>query len=308
MRPGLRPLEEPGRHEPVLDLLDRDGEQPLGVLGIRGDRVGAPVADAVDLGADAQVLARLVALPLPAGLDKVAGVLSVENLFEAQAGGVAEFDRGGGASERLGQTFGFAGEFEAEVLQAAGDVQGPGLVAEVAFEFAQDGGDGEAREFGAVAGLEAVDGFDQADGGDLEQVVEGFVGVAVAAGEPPREREVTLDQLVTDERIAGRLIPGSNRSSYAAPAEPGACPDRRRCGGGGAVGTGRVVKAEPRSGRVTEVSLATGLSPVRATSSRDHVRHVSRRGRHRVDAPNAIRTLGPWGRTPSARSGSRFES
>ena len=139
-----------------------------------------------------------------AGAVGVAGGLAVEDLLEAEAGGVAELCGGGGASERLGEAFGLAREFEAEVLQAAWDVQRPGLVAEVAFELAQDGGDGEARELGAVAGFEAVDRFDQADRGDLDEVVERFVAVAVAAGQAPRERQVTLDQLVTQPRITRR--------------------------------------------------------------------------------------------------------
>ena len=41
----------------------------VGPARVGGQRVGAPVVEAVDDEADAQVLARLVALPLPAGLD-----------------------------------------------------------------------------------------------------------------------------------------------------------------------------------------------------------------------------------------------
>jgi hypothetical protein len=69
-RPGLRVTHEPGRDDALLDELGRDADEPVGPSGIRRERVGAPVVHAVDHEADAQVLAGLVAGPLPAGLDE----------------------------------------------------------------------------------------------------------------------------------------------------------------------------------------------------------------------------------------------
>ena len=58
------------RHLALLDALDGDRDEVPRVVGVGGDRVGAPVADAVDLGADPQVLAGLVAGPRGARLDR----------------------------------------------------------------------------------------------------------------------------------------------------------------------------------------------------------------------------------------------
>src|SRR3954447_10200556 len=54
----------------LLDELGRDADQAVRPAGVGGQRVGAPVVHAVDDEADAQVLARLVPGPLPAGLDE----------------------------------------------------------------------------------------------------------------------------------------------------------------------------------------------------------------------------------------------
>ena len=68
--PGCAWRDEVRRDHALVDELGRDAMQPVGAPGVRGQRVGAPVADAVDHDADAQVLAGLVAGPLPAGLDQ----------------------------------------------------------------------------------------------------------------------------------------------------------------------------------------------------------------------------------------------
>src|SRR4051794_14771702 len=69
-RAGLELLVEVGRDGAVLHELRRDGDHPVLAVGIRGQRVGAPVQAAVDDHADAEVLPGLVALPLEAGLDR----------------------------------------------------------------------------------------------------------------------------------------------------------------------------------------------------------------------------------------------
>jgi hypothetical protein len=50
----------------------------------------------------------------------------------------------------------------------------------VAFDFPDDGGHGVGGEVVAVFGVEPVDGFDQADGGDLDQVVQRFAAAVEA--------------------------------------------------------------------------------------------------------------------------------
>ena len=66
----LRLAHEPRRDDALLDELGRDADEAVRAPGVRGQRVGAPVVHAVDHEADAQVLAGLVAGPLPAGLDE----------------------------------------------------------------------------------------------------------------------------------------------------------------------------------------------------------------------------------------------
>jgi hypothetical protein len=65
-RPGLRLPREIRRHLSAVDVLDGDRHQPLGMIGVGCERVRAPVADAVDLDADPQVLAGTVTLPAEA--------------------------------------------------------------------------------------------------------------------------------------------------------------------------------------------------------------------------------------------------
>ena len=69
-RAGLELAVDVGRDLALLDELRRDREEAIGAAGVGGDRVGAPVADAVDVETDAQVLAGLVAGPGVAGADQ----------------------------------------------------------------------------------------------------------------------------------------------------------------------------------------------------------------------------------------------
>ena len=72
-------------------------------------------------------------------------------------------------------------------------------------------GNGEARERGAGVRVVAVDGVEQADRGDLDEVVHGLGGVPVAMGEAADERQVTLGERVAQRRIAARLIAAKQR-------------------------------------------------------------------------------------------------
>ena len=83
---------------------------------------------------------------------------------------------------------------EAELLQVARRAHVPGGVAEVAAQLAEDRRDGVGGEREAAVGVPAVDGLDEADGGDLDQVVERLGRAAVAQREGAGERHVALDQ------------------------------------------------------------------------------------------------------------------
>ena len=89
------------------------------------------------------------------------------------------------------------------VVQAARHAHRPDAVAEVALQLAEDRRRGEGRERRAALGVEAVDRVDQAEAGDLDQVVGRLAGAAVAHCQPLREGQVAAHQLLADLRIAG---------------------------------------------------------------------------------------------------------
>src|SRR3990170_2373692 len=64
----------------------------------------------------------------------------------------------------------------------------------MALELAEDGRDGEARERRLARGIEAVERLQQAERGDLDQVVERLAAALVAPGEVARQREVAPDR------------------------------------------------------------------------------------------------------------------
>ena len=84
------PVHEVVADLPVRDGLHGDGEAAVGPAEHRGDRVGAPLADAVDVDADADVLPGGVRQPVAAGADddarRVPG-LAVHGLDPAAQGG-----------------------------------------------------------------------------------------------------------------------------------------------------------------------------------------------------------------------------
>jgi hypothetical protein len=59
-----------------------------------------------------------------------------------------------------------------QLMESARHPDGVGPVPEVAQDLAADGRDREGQEVAAALGVEAVDGLDQAEGGDLLEVVE----------------------------------------------------------------------------------------------------------------------------------------
>jgi hypothetical protein len=71
----------------------------------------------------------------------------------------------------------------------------------VALELAEDGRDGEAREGGLARRVEAVDRLQQAQRGDLDEVVERLAAALVAPRELASEWQEALH-----ERVAGRRV------------------------------------------------------------------------------------------------------
>ena len=87
-------------------------------------------------------------------------------------------------------------------MEAARHPHGPDAVAEVALQFAEDGGGGEGGEGGAADRVEAVDRVDQAEVRHLQQVVEGLAGAAVAQRQVFGEGEIAADQLLAGGGVA----------------------------------------------------------------------------------------------------------
>ena len=97
-------------------------------------------------------------------------------------------------------------EAHVQLLHAAGHPHRPALVAEVALELADDGGRGEGGELQAPVRVEAVDRAQQAQRGDLLEVVERHAPVGEAAGEVEREPQVGRHELVADGQVTGPVV------------------------------------------------------------------------------------------------------
>ncbi len=93
-------------------------------------------------------------------------------------------------------------EREAELLQVARRAHVPGRVAEVAAQLAEDRRDRVGREREPALRVPAVHRLDQADRGDLDEVIERLARSPVAQGERAGERHVALDQLLAGPLVA----------------------------------------------------------------------------------------------------------
>ena len=106
----------------------------------------------------------------------------------------------------------------------------------------------------AAAGLEPVDGLDQAERGDLDQVVHGLAAVAVAGRLAPGQRQAVLDDLVPDRpprRIVG--------------VQPGQCGQGGSTAATGSVGSGGVSRTATgvRSESVMVIAISACRRPAR---------------------------------------------
>src|SRR3954452_23681541 len=130
-----------------------------------------------------------------------------EHVLDAGVDGLGELADGGGAPELCGQRFGGRVEAQRALLDVAGNPNRPAVVAEVAFELAEDGGDGEAGEGGSARCVEALDRLQQPERGYLVQVVE-IGSSAIAAGEVTGERQVASEHGIPAAGIAASAIAG----------------------------------------------------------------------------------------------------
>jgi hypothetical protein len=82
------------------------------------------------------------------------------------------------------------------VFDAAGHVDRPPVVSEVLAYLAHHGRHGERHEFGAVVGVEAVDGADEADACCLDEIVMWLAAAAVSPRNVVRQRQTAFDDCV----------------------------------------------------------------------------------------------------------------
>ena len=87
-----------------------------------------------------------------------------------------------------------------ELLEVARHADGPAVVAEVALELSEDGGDGKARERESAPGVEALDRLEEAERGDLLEIV-GVGAAVIAASEVVGEGKKAGDECVACRRI-----------------------------------------------------------------------------------------------------------
>src|SRR4051794_16444566 len=180
------------------ELLERRAAlgQPEALLG-RPDRVAERLARLVLVPARGRERRRAVRA---GGLERLEHVLLLDP------------DRLGDLGDRrlttqVGRELGhLAIDAQRELLEVARDADGPGAVAEVALDLAEDGRDRVARERDVAAEVEAVDRLDEPEARDLEEVVEGLLRALVAAGELAREGEEALDQRRAVDRVATRQV------------------------------------------------------------------------------------------------------
>jgi hypothetical protein len=110
------------------------------------------------------------------------------------------------ASEPRRQLVGRGRELERALLDPAGNVDRPAAVAEVALELTEHRRRGKTREGEAAVGIEALNRFEQADVGDLNEVVERLASRVVAAGDRAHERLIADDELLDDRPVCGRAM------------------------------------------------------------------------------------------------------
>ena len=79
---------------------------------------------------------------------------------------------------------------------------GPAAVAEVPLQLAENRRRRVGGEPQAAVGIEAVDGLDEAEHGDLDQVVGRLAAVGEAVGQAVGQAAVRLDKLLGECRIA----------------------------------------------------------------------------------------------------------
>ena len=140
------------------------------------------------------------------GVVGLAGLERLEHLFRRGVGRLGELVDGRRALQLGHELVDHLVEADVELLQAARHAHRPALVAEVALDLADDVGRRVGGELDAAAEVEAVDGLDEPDGADLDEIVEVLAARGVAARERAHQRQVHGDELLARLAVAVQVV------------------------------------------------------------------------------------------------------
>src|SRR4051812_34803992 len=179
------------------------------------------------LGPDRFERVELLAVLLPAARGqrergvRTARLERLEHLFLLGAGRLCELTDRRRASELDRELLDEARQLHVQLLEPARHPHRPALVAEVPLDLADDVRRRVGRQLDAAVEVEAVDRLDQADGADLDEILELLAAVRVAPGERAHERHVLLDQLLARLEVALLVVaPQENLVGLVHPAVP----------------------------------------------------------------------------------------
>ncbi len=114
------------------------------------------------------------------GAHALLGLKRLQDLLVVELQRLAELADRRRAAEARGQLGAVLVDLQRAFLQLTRRTDRPAAVAEVAAQFADDRGDGEARERDAAGRIKAIDGLQEPEAGDLQQIVERLLGLAIA--------------------------------------------------------------------------------------------------------------------------------
>jgi hypothetical protein len=126
----------------------------------------------------------------------------LQHLFLGHRGGLGDLADGGRPAQLLGENADDAAEAQVELLDPPGHPDRPPLVPEVALQLADDRRGGVGRELEAPVRVEPVDRLQQAQGGDLDQVVERLAAVGEPPGQILGQPHVGGDEVVAQGAVA----------------------------------------------------------------------------------------------------------
>jgi len=195
---------EPQHQQPPLPV-GQVAQQPLH---------GGPVVDEAQTGVGAaEEVAHLRSPGAVHGHVERGGVIGGRRRPRVAHGGLVDVEIVGqfpgvrGAGEAGGQHRARLPELEGEVLHPAGHVHVPRVVAEVALELAGDGDHGVRGER-APLGVVPIHGLHEAEPGHLLEVLDALAPAAVAAGQPPGDRQRVPDEIVAQPAPRGAVRAG----------------------------------------------------------------------------------------------------